>query len=100
MTPTFNTQNTVTTNTDDPAYHQLTVSLFPNPVSDLLSVNVETGIRKVLVYTIDGMLLQDHQFQGQQSVNIDVSSVQKGIYLLKIYDTQASFTTKQVAIYK
>ena len=60
------------------------ISLFPNPVNDLLSIaGAETIIKGYNIFDIQGRLIK--QFTSSNSINqIDVSSLESGVYLLKL----------------
>lgn len=70
------------------------VALFPNPSANNFYVSTNTS--KVEVYAITGQLVQ--AFKGQQiGGSYDVSSLNKGVYLVKITDThQRSKTVKLI----
>jgi hypothetical protein len=56
------------------------IQLYPNPVSDLLHLQLNTDIRVVDIYSTDGKLM--YRDNGNKRV-IDVSTWQAGIYFLK-----------------
>ena len=60
------------------------ISLYPNPVNDLLSIaGAETIIKGYNIFDIQGRLIK--QFTSSNSINqIDVSSLDSGVYLLKL----------------
>ena len=69
------------------------VSAFPNPVQETLMVN---GIQKgavIDIYSISGVLLQSVTSQ-ENSMNINVASLQQGIYLLRIDSQIIKFIKK------
>ena len=58
------------------------LNIFPNPVKDELCVTAESQINKVEIYNMDGkMLMQENNFAGK----MNVSSLAKGLYFVKIY---------------
>lgn len=59
-----------------------TVSLYPNPVSDVLNINNESGrdITGIEVYSVNGVLVK----QAQSGNSINVADLQSGIYFVKI----------------
>jgi hypothetical protein len=58
------------------------VSLYPNPVTDVLKINLATGItvESTELYSITGKLI----YSGTNDKTIDVSNLNSGIYMLKI----------------
>ena len=69
--------------------------LYPNPVSNHLSIASDAGIVKTEIYSLSGVLLQ----QTAPTVrSIDMSHLSKGNYLVKVYTERAVFN--QVIIKK
>lgn len=67
--------------TDTPVMEKIT--LYPNPATDVFTIN--TAAAKVEVYSITGQLVKT--FGSNASYHIyDVSSLSKGIYLVKVTD--------------
>ena len=58
------------------------LNIFPNPAKDELCITAESQINKVEIYNMDGkMLMQENNFAGK----MNVSSLAKGLYIVKIY---------------
>jgi len=58
------------------------LSIYPNPVKDEIFINSESFIKKVEIYSLTGnLLLSDNIFDGK----ISVSTLLRGVYLLKVY---------------
>jgi len=77
------------------------IGLAPNPASELLNVTVELETSKALnmsVSAIDGsVLMKNHLSQltaGNNTVQLDVSDLKAGLYLLNLNDGQNSLTKK------
>ena len=68
--------------------------LYPNPVSNILSVRANTDITVINVYDIYGKLLQSVN-PTAVNVEIDFSVYQSGIYMVNITTTQGT-TSKKV----
>jgi hypothetical protein len=66
------------------------VSLYPNPVSDFIYINLATPAEKIELIDITGTLLRTFY---NQSV-LSVSDLKKGLYILKIYSKQQLNTVK------
>ena len=56
------------------------VSLYPNPVRDVLHFRNVIGKRTVNIYAIDGQKVKSFQISGSQS--IDISDLPSGMYLV------------------
>ncbi len=60
------------------------VSIFPNPVDNSLSISSEVKIDSLKIYQIDGKLIFEENFNFTKELNIDVANYNKGIYLARI----------------
>ena len=56
------------------------VSLYPNPVRDVMHFHNVTGQCTVIIYSIDGQKVKTFQVSGNQS--IDISDLPSGLYLV------------------
>jgi len=66
--------------------------IFPNPVDDILSISCSNNsISRIEIFDSLGRIVYDQSYKDK----IDVSSFSKGLYLLKIYDTNG-----QVSVFK
>jgi len=76
-----------------PDQHEAMIA--PNPAADNLYIIAGTGndLQKAELYDISGKLILTRQLSaGQQVYSIDISTLNKGVYIIKLYDkqTQAS----------
>jgi len=62
------------------------IQMYPNPVADNLTVNVGGDGAMIGVYDMKGQLLLSFELTGEGNHIIDVSSLLKGVYLMKIND--------------
>lgn len=69
------------------------VSVFPNPVTDVLFIESSMPVKKVTVYTLLGQAVMTGVIEDNQ---LDVSSLSKGIYLLQMNNADTIFTQKLV----
>jgi hypothetical protein len=70
------------------------IKFFPNPVSDKLTIlNIENTKQKVEIFSIIGKKLFTCSLLNNET-NIDVSSFQNGIYLIKIISETGNDTYK------
>ena len=72
--------------------HDLALSIFPNPVHDVLTFRNLQGKQTVSLYALDGRLIKTFEASGNQS--IDISDLPIGLYLVK---TQSS-TLKMIKL--
>jgi pectate lyase len=72
------------------------LTLYPNPVTNNLYLSTSTSkIEKVMIYSITGALVKSTLTNVE---NIDVSTLKKGNYLVKVTTDQGSFTQKFIKI--
>ena len=69
--------------------------LIPNPASDIVSIFSSFSIRKVEVYSLKGEKLIESDVENV-SISLDVSTLPKGIYLVKVYTPKGVATKKLV----
>lgn len=62
------------------------VSVFPNPAEQWISVNLGTTYQDILVqvYDMEGRLAASHPVSQSQQVNIDISALAEGMYMLYV----------------
>jgi len=62
--------------------NELKVGVYPNPVSNLLTINSEKNIQKIAVYDMKGQLVQNLVIEPTNEYKLNVSGWQKGSYVL------------------
>jgi len=72
---------------------QKLITIYPNPATNTLYTNGLTGINTVEVYDISGKLLLSKQLNSNQ---IDISSLAKGLYFIKLTTEEGSVVRKFV----
>lgn len=65
-------------------------NVYPNPTSDILTLNSSTAIKQFEIYSLVGQRV----LQGQYQTQIDVSELQSGQYLITVLDSQGNYSTK------
>jgi len=67
------------------------MNLFPNPVSDMLSIKSHSEIKKLAVFNLLGQ-----KVMVKENTNIlNVNKLKPGAYILKIVDENDSVSTKK-----
>ena len=64
------------------------ITTYPNPVESDLIIRLESGIYKTTIYTISGHLVLQKDIDGNHQMNLQ--SLAKGIYILKIRDVESN----------
>lgn len=66
------------------------LKLYPNPVSDVLNVDVPSSNSSTLeIYAIDGKKVYTKSVNGTNTTQVDVSKFSKGMYILKLLSTES-----------
>ena len=76
----------------DEAEQTSPLNLYPNPVNDKLYIVTEAEIEDVVVYDVFGR--QQSTVNGQQSLSIDMSDLNSGVYFVKIYTDNGNFVKR------
>jgi uncharacterized membrane protein len=71
------------------------VSIYPNPVSDILNIHSKMNINKLEVYNVSGQkILTKQNVQGNQQIN--TSALQSGVYFILLISENDSKTIKLI----
>jgi hypothetical protein len=73
------------------------VTIFPNPVTNSLHIVFPHFIktrRAFSIYNLEGILLKSQIYEQVSSIDLDLSSFEKGIYILQIDDNESIYTVK------
>ncbi|MGI9531506.1 T9SS type A sorting domain-containing protein [Lutimonas sp.] len=68
------------------------VKMYPNPVRNFLTIHSEFPVTRVQIYSLLGDLVKDERGDVDR---INMSSLNSGIYMIKIYSNQ-HFVTKKL----
>ncbi len=68
---------------------ELDIKIWPNPVTDLVHVQLPEGDHTLKLFQLDGKLLQTQK--GQNLIGLNIQDLPKGIYLLQI---RSSYNTR------
>ena len=70
------------------------VNLYPNPSSGILKINTENTVNLSVIDVLGKMVYSNNQ--ADKNTNIDLSNLQKGIYLVKISGENTNTTEKLI----
>ena len=70
----------------------LDFSVYPSPSSVILNVQSNTAIMQIQIYNLLGQLVKSNSNQN----TIDISSVDQGIYFIKVIDENGNFGSQKV----
>ncbi len=69
------------------------LSIYPNPVIDVLNIQFPQGMDKVEILSLEGKVLKQLDVKADK-VSVDVTDLESGVYVLKITNTKESYLTK------
>lgn len=75
---------------------QLSVEIYPNPVAEILNINFsEINQDFISIYDVNGKLIEKINIKtNSQSINLNVSNYEQGIYFVKIGNQSKKFVKK------
>ncbi len=62
------------------------IALFPNPTAEYFTLNDNSGIKKITIHHITGSKLKS--FEVKEGNKYNVSSLKKGIYIVRLFDKE------------
>jgi photosystem II stability/assembly factor-like uncharacterized protein len=74
-------------------------SIYPNPATNKISIATSSNLQgetTICIFNMNGALLQQEKFQSQNLIEMDVSALAKGFYLVKIQIRKGIETKKLV----
>jgi hypothetical protein len=75
-------------------------NFYPNPATNIISIKTNNSLQgetTICIFNMNGVLLQQEKFQSQNLIEIDVSPLAKGFYLVKI-QTNKGIETKKLVV--
>ena len=72
------------------------ISIFPNPVKDILYLSGTKGGEEISIYSSNGQQVHSETLTGNSNQGINLSSLPKGIYQLQINDGTNNFYKKLI----
>ena len=76
---------------------EMGITVYPNPVKDVLNVRTNSGPATLKLYDASGRLVKQQQVNGKILQQIAVGYLKNGLYLLKI-ENATGLTTKKIVI--
>jgi len=70
--------------------------LFPNPTNGIVNVTSKNTIKHIELLTLTGKLVTFKNNVNSQSIKMDISDIENGIYVLKINDDEFVVTSKVI----
>ena len=88
QTDITNLYNNNTLSSSDFSQNNLKVTLYPNPVKDVLNIETETEIKSVEIYNLLGQ-----KVKTAKSRNVNVAELSNGTYMVRVQDTNNAVET-------
>ena len=73
-----------------------TVVVYPNPAIDVITIRNNAAINQVQVFDVTGNVMLLQQYTGLTNIQLDVTSLKSGFYLLSIKNSDGSSATKRL----
>ena len=78
-----------------------TFSVYPNPANNKITITDNRMLQEdiiISIYSITGEQIMHQQFENQSKIELDVITLEKGMYLVKI-QSKTGIETKKVIIH-
>ena len=75
------------------SFNTNTISVFPNPVNDILTVKSKSNINKVEVYSVLGKKVLSNNLSSN---TLNMESLSKGVYIVKLYQDNQAIGVKKI----
>jgi hypothetical protein len=72
------------------------ISIFPNPVKDVLYIKSESKISSAIIYNMEGKVIMDVRQINQSTIN--TSSLQPGVYVMSLFNGHNYLVSKRLVI--
>ena len=99
MTPTFDAENNGVSSAEDVLYHSIEIQVFPNPTKDMITIITDKQLSTVQVYDLSGRLVKEH-IPNQKEFNLDLNSLENGLYLLRAITKDHLGAIQRIAVQK
>jgi len=83
--------NNNTLSSSDFNQNNLKVAMYPNPVNDVLNIEIENEIKSVEIYNIQGQKVLQSTYK-----QIETNSLNSGIYMVRVEDVNGAVATQKL----
>ena len=77
---------------------QTNLKIYPNPVADLLNIELDDFIEKIAIYNTQGQLVEFANGLNINQININAEEWTSGMYILEIYTEKGILKEKFVKL--
>ncbi|WP_430813789.1 T9SS type A sorting domain-containing protein [Carboxylicivirga sp. RSCT41] len=72
------------------------ISLYPNPVDDVLNISSGANIESAAIYSISGQLVKTVLLSGTNVASVNVADLHKGVYIIQVNSNNGQHTKRFV----
>ncbi len=76
--------------------HAISLSVYPNPVEEIMTIKSATGIRSISITTITGQEVFQENLSSNKIARINTSDLKSGVYFIKVIDVNGETSTKKI----
>src|SRR5690606_12346225 len=84
------TDDVVACSLNTPSFEKNKISIYPNPVADILYFDTTGSVDKILIFDMSGRTVLEENYLN----SVSVSHLQRGTYILKIFTDRGVHTEK------
>jgi hypothetical protein len=99
MDPTFNSENSISTNTINIASEMQEIKIYPNPASNEITVLSNIELANISIYNQSGQKVMDHSLNSRET-KIDISQLPIGMYFILTISPSANVETHKINVMK
>ena len=64
--------------------------IFPNPATNFVTISANELVSQVLIYDMQGRIVQEYDYNGTLEIKLNVSELSKGLYNIIAYSTKGN----------
>ncbi len=87
----------IPTDVPDITVSTINLSVYPNPVEEIMTIKSATGIRSVSITNVAGQEVLKENISSNRVARINTSDLDSGVYFIKVIDVNGEFSTKKIA---
>ncbi len=80
--------------TDIEKTKEFQISVSPNPITDMLSLNIPEGVNELKIFDLMGKAIYQFNLSNQKNITVDLSDKQSGAYILKLSGNHINYQKK------
>lgn len=76
-----------------------TLQCLPNPAKNSVEISTQTSMSKIQLFALDGKMVKEENNILDSKINLDLTAIQNGVYIVKIF-TQTEIYTQKLRVQK